>query len=148
MKNLYIICQHLYIYIYINIWAKTHSCQAASSLVDRRSSAEPHRQTGVGARKLHFARRAGWFLQSHFPSGGGWGVPGRLPNFCYWLLTHWLKVLFPGEPNCNLSLSWFGYLWLSISVCIWGPFVLVLTLSMNFPRTLSDHPLQLVTMEE
>lgn len=23
----------------------------------------------VGASKLHFARRVGWFLQSHFPSG-------------------------------------------------------------------------------
>lgn len=135
------------------IWAKTHSHRATSNLADRKELRgmyrwDFYRQRGVGTRKLHFARRVGWFLQSHFPSGGGWGVPGRLPNFCYWLLTHWLKVLFPGEPNCNLSLSWFGYLWLSISVCIWGPFVLVLTLSMNFPRKLSDHPLQLVTMEE
>lgn len=35
-------------------------------------------QVRVGCKVVHFARRVGWFLQSHFPSGGGKGVPGRL----------------------------------------------------------------------
>ena len=89
---------------------------------------------------LHFARRVGWFLQSHFPSRGGW---------CYLTSAHlvtpdWLALhSVSWRTKVQLSLSWFGYVWLKRKCLHLGPIVLFLTLSMNFPQKLSDHPLQL-----
>ena len=63
---------------------------------------EFYRQRGAGAGKLHFARKAGLFLQGHFPSGvTGVSQPGHLPVLINRHLIGWLNILFPGEPNCN-----------------------------------------------
>lgn len=130
------------------IWVKTHSHRATSNPADRKELRGMHRwefyrQRGAGAGKLHFARRAGWFLQSHFPSGvTGVSQPGHLPVLINWLLIGWLDILFPGEPNCN-CLSWFGSVWLKRKCLHLWPVVLFLALSMNFPQKLSDRRLQL-----